>query len=65
MVKIGMFFLVGLALIAIGRIASRQSSVRKEKESLKEQVQTWEDEGGNVAGVPTPSARTQARFESP
>lgn len=38
MTKIGLFVLAALAMIAIGWIASRQSSVRKEKEGLKEQV---------------------------
>jgi hypothetical protein len=57
MTKIGLFILAGLAIVAIGWIASRTSSVREEKEGLKKQVQTWEDEGGNVSGVTTPGAR--------
>ncbi len=58
MERIGFFVLAALAIIAIGWYAARQSRVRGEKQVLKEQVQTWEDEGGNVPEVSAAGART-------
>jgi hypothetical protein len=48
----------GLAGIAIAVwYAQGRSRRRIEKQALKQQVQTWEDEGGNVPEVPTVSPR--------
>ncbi len=58
MEKIWLLVLAPLAIIAIAWYAARHSRVRGEKQVLKEQVQTWEDEGGNVPEVPAAGART-------
>ncbi len=48
-----LFLLVGLVGFAIARFALRASRRRSAERELKQQVQTWEDEGGNVPDVPT------------
>ena len=57
MERIWVFVLGGLAIIAVAWYAARLSRVRVEKQVLKEQVQTWEDEGGNVPEVPAVGTR--------
>jgi hypothetical protein len=52
--------LLGLAGVAIVWAWSRQGRSKGEKRELKELVQTWEDEGGNVPDVPTPTGDRQA-----
>ncbi|HEX7811392.1 MAG TPA: hypothetical protein VF460_05745 [Burkholderiales bacterium] len=54
------FLLAALAVIAIAWYLARRARARVEKQVLKEQVQTWEDEGGNVPEVPTVSPRPAA-----
>jgi hypothetical protein len=53
-----------VALIAWQVLRSGRGQAAHHKE-LKEQVQTWEDEGGNVPEVPTPSPRTQPQRDRP
>ncbi len=48
-----LFLLMGLVGFAFARFALRASQMRSANQELKEQVQTWEGEGGNVADVPT------------
>jgi hypothetical protein len=57
MEKIWLFLLAAVAILAIAWYSTRQARKRVEKEALKEQVQTWEDEGGNVPEVPPVSPR--------
>ncbi len=52
-----LFLLAVAALVAISWYAMRRPPRHAEKPVLKEQVQTWEDEGGNVPEVPTVSPR--------
>lgn len=53
MKEILVFLMAALAIVAIAWYMGRRSRARGEKRILKEQVQTWEDEGGNVPEVPT------------
>jgi hypothetical protein len=59
-----MLLLVGLVGFAIVRFTQRESHRRGAKGELMKQIQTWEDEGGNVPNVPTVSPRADSsRFE--
>jgi len=60
MEKIWVFLLAGLAIIAVAWYLAWRSRLQGEKQALKEQVQTWEDEGGNVPDVPTVNPRPGA-----
>jgi hypothetical protein len=53
------FLILGLGISAgaILGIAARQLRRRKDRRELKEDLQRWEDEGGNVPEVRTESAR--------
>jgi hypothetical protein len=58
------FLLAGLLGFAIARLALRMSRRRGSRQELTEQVQTWEEEGGNVPDVPTVTPRVESsRFE--
>ncbi len=47
---------IGAAAIAVAAWAAlRIVRKREDRHQLKQQVQTWEDEGGNVPEVPTVS----------
>jgi hypothetical protein len=61
MKEIWMFLLAALAIIAIAWYLARRARKHGEKRILKEQVQTWEDEGGNVPEVPTERNRKEMR----
>lgn len=50
---------LGLVALGVACLAGREMRVRRDKRQLKEQVQTWEDEGGNVPDVPTASPRIE------
>jgi len=52
--------LLALAGVVVAWAVLRKSNRKGEKRELKEQVQAWEDEGGNVPDVPTvrPRGRT-------
>lgn len=49
---------LGVAAIVVAWALLRKAHRRGEKRELRSQVQTWEDEGGNVPDVPTPGAGT-------
>lgn len=51
--EIWMFLLAALAIVAVAWYTARRARMRGEKRVLKEQVQTWEEEGGNIPEVPT------------
>jgi len=53
-----LFLPAAAALVAISWYVMRRPPRHGEKQALKEQVQTWEDEGGNVPEVPTVSPRS-------
>lgn len=56
--------LVGLVGFAIVRFTQRESHGRGAKGELMKQIQTWEDEGGNVPDVPRVGPRADSsRFE--
>lgn len=52
MKELWLFLFAALAIIAVAWYTMRRARRRGEKQVLKEQVQTWEDEGGNVPDVP-------------
>jgi len=59
-----LLLLVGLVGFAIVRFTQRESHGRSAKGELIKQIQTWEDEGGNVPDVPTVGPRADSlRFE--
>lgn len=60
-----MFLPAGLVGIAIAWYLLRKSHARGEKRVLKEQVQAWEDEGGNVPDVPTVRPRRGSSRRGP
>lgn len=47
----------GIAVAGIAWYVLRSARRRSDRSELKEQVQAWEDEGGNVPEVPTVSPR--------
>lgn len=47
---------LGLAGVVFAWVMLRKAHRKGERRELKAQVQTWEDEGGNVPDVPTPNA---------
>jgi hypothetical protein len=49
--------LAGLAGIGLGWIVLNKARRKSDKPDLREQVQTWEDEGGSVPDVPTVTPR--------
>ena len=53
--------LLGLAGAVIAWAVLRRSQRKSARRELREQVQTWEDEGGNVPDVPTVTPRPQPR----
>jgi hypothetical protein len=55
--------LIGVAGAALGWLVLRQSRRRNARQELREQVQTWEDEGGNIPDVPTVAPRPRTRNE--
>lgn len=60
------WIVAGLAGVAIAAWYVHARSHRSvEKQVLKEQVQTWEDEGGNVPDVPTVSPRPDSSRRGP
>ena len=65
MERISLFALAAIAFIAIAWYAARQSRVLGDKQMLKEQVQTWEDEGGNVPEVPAVGTRPDPSRSGP
>ncbi|HYJ18557.1 MAG TPA: hypothetical protein VEW72_05240 [Burkholderiales bacterium] len=58
MKEIVLFLLAAAAILVMAWYLARRSRYRGEKRVLREQVQTWEDEGGNVPDVPTVGPRT-------
>ena len=52
MQPIWIILLLGSCAVAVVWFVLRQSRKTSEKRELREQVQTWEDEGGNVPDVP-------------
>lgn len=60
------WLVAGLAGVAVAAWYVQARSRRSgEKQVLKEQVQTWEDEGGNVPDVPTVSPRPDSSRRGP
>lgn len=53
------FLLAGFLGFAI-RLALRTSRRRGARQELTEQVQTWEEEGGNVPDVPTVNPQVES-----
>ena len=59
-------WVIGAAVIAlIAWQVLRKNRGHAAHRELKEQVQTWEDEGGNVPEVPTPGPNTRPQRNRP